>query len=80
MQSIKEGLDLRVRDWHWGMWEKLTTFLKEVQVEFSRVNWPTREELINSTSVVLVFSVAFAIFIGIFDLIISFVWKIFLGR
>ena len=62
------------------MWDKLTTFLKEVQVEFSRVNWPTREELVNSTSVVLVFSVAFAIFIGIFDFVISQVWKLFIGQ
>ena len=62
------------------MWDKLITFLKEVQVEFSRVNWPTREELVNSTSVVLVFSVAFAIFIGIFDFVISHVWKLFIGQ
>ena len=62
------------------MWDKLTTFLKEVQVEFSRVNWPTREELVNSTGVVLVFSVAFAIFIGIFDFVISQVWKLFIGQ
>ncbi len=62
------------------MWDKLITFLKEVQVEFSRVNWPTREELVNSTSVVLVFSVAFAIFIGIFDFVISQVWKLFIGQ
>jgi preprotein translocase subunit SecE len=62
------------------MWEKLTIFLKGVQTEFSRVTWTTREELINSTSVVLVFSAIFAVFIGFFDLIISFLWGIFLGR
>ena len=61
-----------------SMWQKLTTFVKEVQVEFSRVNWPTREELINSTGVVLVFSAAFAVFIGIFDFFISQLWKLFL--
>ena len=62
-----------------GMWQKLTTFIKEVQVVFTRVNWPTRDELINSTGVVLVFSAAFAVFIGIFDLIISQIWKLFLN-
>jgi len=61
------------------MWQKLTTFIKEVQVEFTRVNWPTRDELISSTGVVLVFSAAFAVFIGIFDLIISQLWKLFLN-
>jgi len=62
------------------MWEKISSFLREVRGEFSRVSWPTREELVNSTSVVLVFSALFAIFIGIFDLIISFIWGIFLGQ
>jgi len=63
-----------------GMWRKLKTFVNEVMVEFSKVNWPTREELIRSTGVVLVFSIAFAIFIGIFDLIISQIWNLFLGQ
>jgi preprotein translocase subunit SecE len=62
------------------MWEKLKIFLKGVQTEFLRVTWPTREELINSTSVVLFFALVFAIFIGLFDLIISYLWGIFLGR
>ena len=61
------------------MLNKLSAFVKDVRLEFTKVTWPTREELINSTSVVLVFSVAFAIFIGIFDLVISFVWRFLLG-
>ena len=55
------------------MLEKITTFLAEVRAEFGRVNWPTREDLVNSTSVVLVFSLVFAVFIGLFDLIISYI-------
>ena len=39
----------------------------------------TREELINSTTVVLVFSAIFAVLIGVFDLLISFVWGTLLG-
>jgi len=35
--------------------------------------------LINSTTVVLVFSAIFAVLIGVFDLLISFVWGILLG-
>ena len=62
------------------MWEKITSFLREVRGEFTKVTWPTREELINSTTVVLIFSAAFAVFIGIFDLIISFIWGRFLGQ
>ncbi|MXW77687.1 MAG: preprotein translocase subunit SecE [Gemmatimonadetes bacterium] len=62
------------------MWNKLTNFIKDVRTEFSKVSWPTREDLISSTGVVLVFSAIFAVFIGIFDLIISFVWGILLGQ
>ena len=62
------------------MWNKLTNFIKDVRTEFSKVSWPTREDLVSSTGVVLVFSAIFAVFIGIFDLIISFVWGILLGH
>lgn len=55
------------------MWERVRTFASEVRGEFGRVTWPTREDLVNSTTVVIVFSVAFGIFIGIFDLVLSFV-------
>jgi preprotein translocase subunit SecE len=61
------------------MWEKVTTFVKDVRTEFGRVSWPTRDELVGSTSVVLVFSIAFALFIGMFDLLISLVWRVLLG-
>ena len=62
------------------MWNKLTNFVKDVRIEFSKVSWPTREDLVSSTGVVLVFSAVFAVFIGMFDLIISFVWGILLGQ
>ena len=58
------------------MWEKLSTFLSEVRSELTRVIWPTRTELVNSTTIVIVFSVVFAIFIGLFDLFLSYVRSI----
>jgi preprotein translocase subunit SecE len=65
---------------HQGMWARITTFFREVRSEFGRVTWPSRQELIGSTGVVLVFSVAFAAFIGMFDLIIAFIWGVLLGQ
>jgi preprotein translocase subunit SecE len=62
------------------MWNKLTNFVKDVRTEFSKVSWPTREDLVSSTGVVLAFSAIFAVFIGMFDLIISFVWGMLLGQ
>lgn len=61
------------------MWAKLTGFVVEVRGEFGRVIWPTREELMNSTSVVVVFSLAFAAFIGTFDLILSYVRSVLIS-
>jgi preprotein translocase subunit SecE len=61
------------------MWNKLTGFIVDVRGEFGRVIWPTREELVNSTTVVVVFSIGFAIFIGIFDLILSYVRSILIA-
>lgn len=61
------------------MWDKVGTFIREVRGEFARVSWPTRQELISSTGIVLFFSVILAAFIGVFDLLISSVWKLLLG-
>ena len=55
------------------MLEKARNFIVEVAGELGRVNWPTREELVNSTTVVIVFSICFAVFIGLFDLVLSYV-------
>jgi preprotein translocase subunit SecE len=46
-------------------------FVKEVKAEFAKVNWPSREELFGSTSVVIVLSILVAFFIGAVDLILS---------
>ncbi|MFA6110638.1 MAG: preprotein translocase subunit SecE [Candidatus Latescibacterota bacterium] len=61
------------------MWAKVSGFIRDVRGEFGRVTWPTRDELVNSTGVVLIFSAAFAAFIGFFDLVISLVWRVFIG-
>ena len=58
------------------MLNKLIGFLSEVRGEFARVIWPTREELVNSTTVVIVFSIVFAIFVGLFDLVLSYIRSI----
>jgi len=52
--------------------EKLKRFLKEVVAELRKVTWPTKDELIGSTIVVIVVSLVVAIFIGIVDRILGF--------
>ena len=55
------------------MFGRLSILLGEVRSEMLKVTWPTREELANSTSVVLTVSIALAIFIYFADMILSFV-------
>ena len=46
---------------------KITTFLKEVRLEVKKVNWLSREQLLNYTLVVIGFMVVTAAFFGTLD-------------
>lgn len=48
---------------------KAIDFLKDVRIELSKVNWPTRNQTIQYTLVVVGLSVALAIFLGGLDFI-----------
>ncbi|MFH1894924.1 MAG: preprotein translocase subunit SecE [Patescibacteria group bacterium] len=50
---------------------KIQTFLKEVYIEMKKVNWPTRQETIRHTLVVIGVSVGVAILLGGFDFIFT---------
>jgi len=50
---------------------KITTFLQEVRLEMKKVNWPSRQETIRKTLVVIGISVAIAIFLGTIDFILT---------
>ena len=46
-------------------------FVKEVMIEFRKVTWPSRQELINSTAVVIVVTVVLAFFLGGVDIALA---------
>lgn len=50
---------------------KPINFLKEVRTQLTKVSWPTKDELIGATVVVIVITTIAAVFIGIVDLIFS---------
>ena len=50
-----------------GPVQSLTDYVKDVRVEMSKVSWPTREELRESTLVVIVMVVLMMVFIGVID-------------
>ena len=50
-----------------GFFSKIITFLKEVKLEMKKVNWPTRENVIRYTLIVIAGSLVVAIFLGGLD-------------
>ncbi len=76
MEKVEEekGMDkIRV------FWDRTVQFLREVRIELKKVTWPSRKETIASTSVVLITVVIVAFYLGIVDMGLSRLIKIFLG-
>jgi len=53
------------------MIKKIQQFIDNVKKEMAKVNWPTTEELMNSSVIVVVVSALFAIYTFLADLVIS---------
>jgi preprotein translocase subunit SecE len=50
---------------------RVREFVQEVLAEFRKVTWPTRQELLNSTMVVIVVTVVIAFFLGGVDIVLA---------
>jgi preprotein translocase subunit SecE len=53
-------------------WNRLKAFLSEVVVETKKVTWPTKQEVINTTTVVVIASFIFGIYLYLCDLVFVF--------
>lgn len=62
------------------MANKIATFLNDIKVEMSKVSWPTKDELVGSTAVVLVSLAILSVFIGVCDLFLSKIVNIIISR
>lgn len=51
------------------LFSRLVTYIKETRQELKKVNWPTRQQTIQSTILVIAISVGVAFFLGAFDFI-----------
>jgi len=69
-QSIPAGAERGERE---GMefLGRLQQFFREVAAEFRRVNWPSRNEVMRSTAVVLIVVVILALYLGAVDVALS---------
>jgi len=57
------------------MFKRFGEFLKEVRVELGKITWPTREELKESTIVVIASAALLTVFIGFVDQIFNWLWR-----
>lgn len=53
------------------VFDKIKNFFKEVKQEIKKVVFPSRDEVIGSTKVVLALVVIIAVFLGLIDLLLS---------
>jgi preprotein translocase subunit SecE len=58
-------------NWFKDTWNRLTTFLKEVRAEMAKVSFPSREEVVATTVVVIIASFIFGIFLFMADWVIA---------
>jgi preprotein translocase subunit SecE len=54
-----------------GFVQRVQEFIREVLAEFRRVTWPSRQELINATVVVVAVTVLLAFFLGAVDVALA---------
>ena len=57
---------------------KLGEYLKETKAELKHVSWPTRNQAVLFTVIVVVFSIITAFFLGAFDFLFAMLLKMFI--
>ena len=58
-----------------GWMDQFREFIKDVRVEFGRVSWPTRDELRDSTMVVIVMVLLISMYLFVWDQIFALVMR-----
>lgn len=58
---------------------KLTTFLAEVKEELKKVTWPSKDDTVGTTAVVIVLVIVIAVFLGIVDVGLSRIFNLLIG-
>lgn len=61
------------------MIERIKTYFAETRAELKKVTWPSRQDLIDSTKVVIVATLIVTVFTGIIDQILSRIIKLVFG-
>ena len=59
---------------------KIKKFLDEARIELRHINWPTRAEAIRFTGIVIILSLALAVFLGAADYLFSYLLRVFVVK
>jgi len=59
------------------MFDRIKKFFSESRQELRHVNWPTRNEAIRLTAIVIGISIGLAVFLGAFDYLFTYLLKNF---
>jgi preprotein translocase subunit SecE len=61
------------------MFEKIRKFLSEMIAELKKVTWPTRDELKESTKLVIIATFVVTLFVGLVDQLLTLIIRRLLG-
>jgi preprotein translocase subunit SecE len=70
-RPVREGAPRRLP----AVVQRVPDYLREVNIELRRVDWPTRTELVRMSIVVLVVLLLLALYLGAFDYVFTVVVK-----
>ena len=57
----------------------IVRYLRETRAELRKVTWPTRDEALNLTYIVVGVTLAFAVFLGLFDWIFTQIFQLIMS-
>lgn len=61
------------------MFEKIAKFFGEIKAEMKKVTWPTRDELKESTKLVVIATFVVTLFVGFIDQILTLIVRRLIG-
>ena len=59
---------------------RIKKFLTEARIELRHINWPTRQEVVRLTGVVIALSLLLAVFLGAFDYLFTYLLRVFASQ
>ena len=75
IKSVRQDMNIFQRAWH-----RIQEFLRETVGELRKVSWPTRQEAINLTRIVIIVIAIMSVILGGLDWVYARFFGLILGR